>query len=82
MTKDDKHSEQLLQGLEGSQSEDGKAQSPCLEVFPGPWRGREGTGKANERRLEEEAEPRDANMAIGEKEIPPGSRALSKRAGA
>ena len=39
-------------------------------------------GKANERRLEEEAEPRGVGMATGEEEIPPVSRALSKGAGA
>lgn len=82
MTKDDKCSEQLLQGLEGSQSEDCKSQSPYLEVFPGPCRGREDMGKANERRLEEEAEPRGVGMATGEEEIPLVSRALSKGAGA
>ena len=81
MTKGNKHSERLLQGFGGSQPEDCKAQSPYLEVFPGPWRGREDVGKANERRLEEEAETRDVDMATGEKEMPLMSRALSKAAG-
>ena len=54
-------------GLGGSQPEDCKAQFPYLEVFPGPWRAREDVGKANERRLEEEAEPRDVDMATSEK---------------
>lgn len=68
-------------GLRGHSQKTARPSPPAWR-FPGPWRGREGRGKANERRLEKEAEPRDADMATGEKEIPPGSRALSKRAGA